>query len=665
MTQAEFSFAMESHFCLKVRFRLQPIHRFAAHTLPITHYQLPTSIQVENRKSKNRKSLPPTTYPLSTAHYPLSYGYRRAAVLTDARRFDIPRHQQEFFREYVAMLQTRKQFMVCGAAAVAAGSAFSFGDEKPRLRIGAMTDNHLHPKRKETHEKTAACFRLFKKMGVDIVVDTGDIADLSHPSELKFFRACFDENFAGTATVPFFCIANHDYNYLPNTKRNDPSIIEAAARYLGMDSINPCATVKGYHFVSYHQYEKIEVLEKGIQDALATNEGKRPVFVITHVPPFETTTGTSHWSSRGIRRVLNKYPQILNLTGHIHTSITWSANIWQGEFTAINLGAHAQYSNPIGGEAVVLDVFDNRIDVRRYEAISGREIGADDRWSIPLPLDPAHGPYRLESRMKAIPPPSFPEEVKASYSQSPNGSSGTLSFTAARPLGKAYRYNIRLESQDASGKWHFIGAMNHEPAQVMDAPAMCDCPIIPVSLDSGRRHRATISPIDSFGAIGTARQFLFDVPETTMEELPADVVKVDRVISGTSAESAPMKPDADGWYTLDRDGAIVLSPSLSKALVGRKNPTLVVDLGTDQQETPRTLSIATFSHGKGAAKFGIGERLAERIYTLPGKYETQRYAWRLRLGGKFAEDDVIFVHSREGGKARYKINSVRGFVSRK
>lgn len=559
------------------------------------------------------------------------------------------------------MEQTRKRFIVCGAASAAVGASFAFEGRKPLLRIGAMSDNHLHPNRKETHEKTSACFRLFRKMGVDIVVDTGDIADLSHVSELEYFRACFDDNFSGTATVPFFCVANHDYNYLPNTKRNDPAVIAAAAKALGMDSVNPCACVKGYRFVSYFQHEKIDVLERNIRDAIAANEGSRPVFVVTHVPPFETTTATSHWSSREIRRVLDKYPQIVNLTGHIHTAITWAANIWQGEFTSINLGAHAQYSNPIGGEAMVLDVFDDRIDVRRYEAISGREIGADDRWSIPLPLDPKHGPYSFERRKKANPPPCFRDGSTATYSQSGDGASGVLSFTAARPLGKAYRYHVRIESQSADGAWRPLGVLNHEPAQVMDAPETCDCPIIPASLDSGRRHRATISAIDSFGAVGRPMSFPFDVPESPMEELPPEVVKIEKVVVGTSPDGRLVEPSADGWYSLDRVAALVLPAALSKAIVGRKNPTLVVDIGTDQQETPRTLSVAKFPHGRGPAELGV----CGRIYTLPGKYDAQRYAWRMKLDGRFAEDDVLFILSREGGKARYRINSVRCFVSGK
>ena len=126
---------------------------------------------------------------------------------------------------------TRRSFVLSATAAATLGLGAA-DEEKPILRIGAMTDNHLHPNRPATHRRTKACFDLFRKMNADIVVDTGDIVDLSHLSELEFFRKCFDDAFAGTDCVPFFCIANHDDNYLPGTKKNDPVNFENARRAL-------------------------------------------------------------------------------------------------------------------------------------------------------------------------------------------------------------------------------------------------------------------------------------------------------------------------------------------------------------------------------------------------------------------------------------------------
>ncbi len=71
----------------------------------------------------------------------------------------------------------RREFL-SGLTAATALTALAEKSEQPLLRIGATTDDHLHPSRPKTHERAKACFALFRREQVDIVVDTGDIADL-------------------------------------------------------------------------------------------------------------------------------------------------------------------------------------------------------------------------------------------------------------------------------------------------------------------------------------------------------------------------------------------------------------------------------------------------------------------------------------------------------
>lgn len=551
---------------------------------------------------------------------------------------------------------TRRSFVLSATAAATLGLGAA-DEEKPILRIGAMTDNHLHPNRPATHRRTKACFDLFRKMNADIVVDTGDIVDLSHLSELEFFRKCFDDAFAGTDCVPFFCIANHDYNYLPGTKKNDPVNFENARRALKMDSVNPTAVVKGYQFVNVFQNEPDpKAFANAVAKAVAANEGNRPVFVVNHVPPALTTTGTVHWSSQAVRDVLNKYPQVVALTGHIHTAISWAANIWQGEFTAVNLGAHAEYSNKIDGEAVVLDVFADRIDVRRYEAVSGREIGTDERWSIPLPLDPAHGPYRTELRAKSCPRPALPADATVRFEQSGDGTAGKLVFTSAQPRGKAEHYRITLESQSADGTWKFLGTLNWSAPQVMDEPETWDCALTPAMLDGGRPHRATIVPVNCFDVAGEPRTFPFDVPVNPMTVLPTQVVRYQR--SYKPGEDV-FSPGEDGWVK-KQGGVIVaaLPKDLTAAVRQRKTVTLFFDIASEQPGHPNTFSIGKFPANGENVELGLGGR----IYTLPGNHASHRYVWTIGKGKAPDSADEYCLVIREGGASRYRINEVKCFV---
>ena len=551
----------------------------------------------------------------------------------------------------------RRREFILGTAAAVAAAASAAAAERPLLRIGAMTDNHLHANRPETHRKTKACFDLFRREQVDIVVDTGDIADLSHVTELQFFRNCFDTAFAGTDTVPFFLVANHDYGYVPGRKRTDPEIIRGAADALKMADLNPCAVVKGYRFASYFQDEKIEVLEENVRKAVAENEAGRPVFVVTHVPPFGTTTGTAHWSSRAIRNVLDKYPQVVHLSGHIHAAITWGANIWQGGFTAINLGAHAQYSNPIDGEATILDVYADRIDVRRYEAASGREIGADDRWSIPLPLDPMHGPYRPEVRAAKLACPAMPAELAASFSQSADGATASLSFRSALPPGKTLRYLVTLEARQDDGTWKFLTTVNWRVPQTLEEAPARTCSFVANLLEPGRRHRATIVPANSLERVGGAGTFEFDVPANPLRALPEELSRVVRIRKGQSPDGREVKPGADGWIGPETGFIALLPENLSVALKEHRTVTCVVDMGSEQGNAPCTLTLAKFAAGTAKLDMNVGSR----IYTRPGTYGEHRYAWRMRTAS-LATGDRLCVFVREGDPARYRFNSVRFYV---
>lgn len=552
---------------------------------------------------------------------------------------------------------TRRAFVLSATAAASVG--LRAADAKPLLIIGAMTDNHLHAKRPETHRRTKACFDLFRRENVDIVVDTGDIADLSDVGELAYCRKCFDDAFAGTACVPFFCIANHDYNYVPGTGMNDPKNIENAWRALGMDSANPSAVVNGYRFVNvFQQNPDPNAFAKAVAKAVAESPAGRPVFVVNHIPSALTTAETVHWSSQHVRDVLNKYPQVVVLTGHNHASIAKAANVWQGEFTAVNLGAHAEYSNKIDGEATVLSVYADRIDIRRYEAVSGREIGADDRWSIPLPLDPAHGPYRPEVRAKTCPVASLPADAKVRFEQNSHGNQGKLVFTAAEPRNTASHYRFVIESQQPDGDWKFLTTIDWSAPQVMDEPATHAAAVSPALLDAGRPHRVTITPLNSFDVAGASRTFTFAVPAQPMQLLPAEVTRIESFRKSEKRNAAALTPEPDGWVE-KKSGQLVASlpKSFTAAIAGKKAVSLVLDIASEQHDQPNTFTVARLPADGGKPDYYSG---GGRIYTLPGNIASCRYAWTFRTP-KPAPDDEYALIIREGRTARFKINGVKAF----
>ena len=537
------------------------------------------------------------------------------------------------------------------------------GSVKPILRIGAMTDSHLMPNNVSSHRRAKACFELFRRHNVDVVINTGDIAAQSQVSELKIFRRMFDETFAGTGCVPIFGIAYHDYNYIPNTwkpapKQNDPLNIEAAWRALGMTGPNPTAVVKGYRFVNVFSNERPGVFAEMVEKAVAENEGNRPVFVINHVPPARTTTATEGSSSKAVRDVLNKYPQVVALTGHIHSSISWAANIWQGEFTAVNLGANATDSNKMDGEAVLLDVFSDRIDIRRYEAVTGREVGVDDRWSVPLPLDPAHGPYRVERRRKTSPVAECQLDAKVQFKQSGREGFGVFEFPSALPHNVSYRYDLAFESRREDGGWDFLTAFTWDVPQVFDEPGTQNITLPMALFDSGRPYRATIRSVNSYNVAGKGRSFGFSAPVWSARELPSELTRIVRFQNSVKANDKGFRPGSDGWF--ERRGkmvAAVLSKDFSTAIAGAKSVSLLLDIASADLKGVNKVRLAYLPE-EGRANFSVGGC----AYAVSGDYPNCRYAWTLCPQSSTSDGEYCIVF-REDGSGRFKVKSVRGFIT--
>ena len=124
-----------------------------------------------------------------------------------------------------------------------------------------------------------------------------------------------------------------------------------------------------------------------IAAACKANPGK-PVIVFDHVPPYDTVYNSVMWGDRGPahRRILDKYPQVVSVTGHSHNSILNERCIWQGTFTAIDAGCLQRWQGltvgtPIksnqGFGVIVLEAYPTKLVFRRYDVRDGKEYPPD------------------------------------------------------------------------------------------------------------------------------------------------------------------------------------------------------------------------------------------------------------------------------------------------
>lgn len=173
----------------------------------------------------------------------------------------------------------------------------------------------------------------------------------------------------------------------------------------------------------------------------------KPFFYAQHDQIADTVNST--WLLRGeswsngqdngfARKHLKAYPNCVALTGHSHYSLTDEQSIWQGEFTSVNCSCARgfAFTNP-GREngfactdfnrkppfemerfdhksvrqGLVMDVFDDRINLQRLDITYDQSLGED--WVIPIYANgstiPANGTpkYDIKTRAAAAKPPTF------------------------------------------------------------------------------------------------------------------------------------------------------------------------------------------------------------------------------------------------------------------
>jgi hypothetical protein len=407
---------------------------------------------------------------------------------------------------------------------------------RPLLRIAALSDIQGYP-----YPEDAGMRNLERALDVlaplkpDIVVNAGDINDTGNDADaVRYYRARCDARLGSLPHVA--CIGNHELSFIrgelkaartPEVIRHDFNAVfgyPAGARVMRR-------TVKGFEFVALHLsraegYAQDEIAEFGdaLADAVACDPA-RPVFAVTHYHPKDTVNDSrSEEKSGALRRLFDNFPQVVSLSGHTHNPLRDPRSIWQGGFTAVetstlcygSLGLEPPAANqiscllPCGHEAVgflVLDVYADRIDIRRFSARDRAEIGPDAPWSFPWPHDAETAPYRFDLRRAAEVPPQFPPDPEPTLWY--DYGFIYLLFAAAAPSDGVLGYRVELEGDDGRATSHFhVSDYYLAPARRRDR-VVFRAP--PDALEPGRRFHCRVTPVGFFGAEGRPLDWDFAV----------------------------------------------------------------------------------------------------------------------------------------------------------
>lgn len=514
------------------------------------------------------------------------------------------------------MKVTRRNF-IGGAFAAGAWTSFgilpSFGiPTSGRIaRIGHMTDTHVLGDIK-TFSRVRKALELFKAKGVEMIINNGDIAEWHIPEAYRLYRKVTNEVYPDAAMRPreVFVYARHDWGGHPaftHAKEDDyMAAFENVRKELQASDPIICDFVwKGLPFVVMAQFTgrpgfmTWEEYEQTIARVCAENPGK-PVFVVDHVPPAGTVYDSWSWGRVECRRVLNKFPQVVSLSGHVHGSLANERFIWQGEFTAINAGCLQYWDgflpgsqtnreyNKKGYEVLVLDVYADRLVAYRHDVRDGSEVGP--AWVVPFPFVSATAPYRVVEQAKNSAVPQFADDAMLALSakgEPPKGFDLTIPDRMGGDGKLPYNYRVRIQRKDAFGVWRTTArddVMADWWVRPSDRKGKTVHFLHSGFFAEGGDYRLAVTPMDLFYREG--RPLWIDVPGSvrlrTLWECNDPMGQM-RCSEGEGDDT--LEPDMEGWVSPKTKSVQLRFPdgAIRNALRGELNQ-LLVDIETDQND---------------------------------------------------------------------------------
>lgn len=410
----------------------------------------------------------------------------------------------------------RRAFLASSGAFVVLGAR---GDEKPLWTAGIVTDTHVGRTRESCGLVKKAC-ELFAEKGIDIFINCGDIADHHYQEAYPILKELTDAAFPAKPPKKIWVYANHDLI----GRRDEPweNVMMDVKRLLGAtNDLYDIIDLGGYPLLVLPEWLDMKRVEKMIADICANPKyvGK-PVFVFDHVPPEDTTDNSVTWGSAARRELYSKFPRVIVASGHVHSSLRNELNIWQGAFTAVNIGClqvwggHAVGGTPSSKKnygAVVMEVFPDRVVFRRFDVRTRKEYGADEPWTVPVPFDPATAPYRRDRAAAIEPVPQFPAGATLALKTDSPFSAVEMTFPRAESRHGTYIYKVQvvtstgepLARNDMFGQFYL-------PEQ--ERTATVTLKLSAGYFDAGMKYLIRITPCNCFGRGGKPLEAEFAAP---------------------------------------------------------------------------------------------------------------------------------------------------------
>ena len=347
----------------------------------------------------------------------------------------------------------------------------SFETENKSFKVAVISDTQLPPtkedlKNDDTYlQNLRKALTVIKNNNVDMILFPGDIGDLGTRFAFQTYADAIDEIFGDNKPIIQTIMGNHDF-----WNKNALTAINHIKAFEDITGKSPWThyTVNGYHFIGASpNYGSMsggyritaKWLDKELEKASADSEGK-PIFVMTHNQPKNTSYGSEDWGDKTLNAVLSKYPNVINFSGHVHYSLLDERSIWQGEYTVINTQSLSYTELERGKEngtvppnaaatpmGYIMEISDRSVDIHRFNFADGNmgfEEKSDMLWSFSLPYE-NDGRYAFESRKAENKAPVISDTAGT---LSTDGNKVVLSFSAGTDDDFVHSYKVVIDDNE-------------------------------------------------------------------------------------------------------------------------------------------------------------------------------------------------------------------------
>jgi predicted MPP superfamily phosphohydrolase len=254
-------------------------------------------------------------------------------------------------------------------------------EEDYALTFVALSDIHLksYPSIERTRMESALQFAYTStNQALHAIVLNGDYTDGGHDPQYFALQAVRNE-YSNPITPWIVNHGNHENG------RNESDSHEFFRTMFGY-SIDHVFEVNGYYFITLgvhagdrYTENQAKWLDQQIKHAVE-KDPNRPVFVLIHYPATETVINSARGKNgRDVfKYVLEKYPQVIHISGHSHPALNDPRVIHQDKFTSFNNSSfyylymeHVEYRGvqdmaSAGHFAMIKVTHDHVVHIERY-----------------------------------------------------------------------------------------------------------------------------------------------------------------------------------------------------------------------------------------------------------------------------------------------------------